>query len=125
MKTIKLAHPIEIEGREPLATIILRRPRLKDVEAMNKAMRLAGGSVTGTISDTDAESIAIATGERPHGEIPAAGGGAAIAGGIALLASMNGVDPGIIREMDVEDFAGMQEDLAGFFQQVRLSNPGA
>lgn len=123
MKTIKLAHPIEIEGREPLATIILRRPRLRDVEAMNRAMRDAGGDLAATVLATDAESIAISTGSAPAA--PRANAEAAISGGIALLASMNNVSPDVIREMDVEDFTALQDDLAGFFQQVRLSNPGA
>lgn len=105
MKTISLLHPIEVEGREPITSIILRRPRLKDVEAMNKAMLADGVSIIGSAAASD----------------NAAG---MMIGGIALIASMNNLDLDVIREMDLEDFTALQEDLASFFPQVRSGTAG-
>ena len=122
MQPYTLKFPIERDGADPITTLSVRRPRLRDIEAFNKAMRAAGGSMENLAAlarATDAASLAAATGEAPAPELPGVDPGAQLAAAVAMLASMNGLDPDVLMDLDPEDFSDLQVLIAGFQQAVR------
>ena len=110
MERVTLKYPIERIDADPVTHIVIRRTRLRDVDAMNKAIREAGGTL---------DAIAAAgTDDNIVSDRDAAAG---LAGTVAMIASMNGLDVEVIRDMDLDDFTEVQLRLAGFTQPV----PGA
>lgn len=110
MEHVPLKYPIERIDAEPVTHIVIRRTRLRDVDAMNKAIREAGGTL---------DAIAAAgTDDSVVSDRDAAAG---LAGTVAMIASMNDLDPEVLRDMDLDDFAEVQRRLAGFTPQA----PGA
>lgn len=76
--TVKLEHPIQLEGGE-LAEITIRRPKVRD----------ARDARTKHANPADQE--------------------------IALLAKLSGLPPAAIEDLDMADYAKLQEVLTGFF----------
>lgn len=78
METIKLNHPINVEGRE-IKEINLRRPKVREARDARKKHKDAA----------DQE--------------------------IALVAELSELPPSAIEDIDVGDYAKIQEVLSGFF----------
>ncbi len=114
-----LLYPIERDGADPIRTLMMRRPRLRDIEAMNRAIAASGARVDDLIAATNAASMGAEGAVSPAKADETNG---AMAGAIALVASMNGLAPADLMDMDAEDFALMQGVLANF---TRAGQPAA
>lgn len=109
-KTIPLAYPVEHDGGT-LTEIVLRRPRGRDVMAMQDALAEAGAEARALAppSLTDAAPAPAMTALSPK---------AAMAVSFALVASMNDVSPDVIADLDMEDIGKVTAALGDFFPAV-------
>ena len=103
-ETITLADPVEFSGPDGpaiLTEVTLRRPKVNDIAAMNEAIERAGGRLTvdPVSGEVDAASISNVAQMR---------------GTIALVASMNRVDPEVIGDLSFDDFAKVMKVLPRF-----------
>ena len=109
-KAIPLAFPVEHDGGT-LTEIVLRRPRGRDVMAMQDALAEAGADARALAAPslTDAAPVSAMTALSPT---------AAMAVSFALIASMNDVPAAVIADLDMEDIGKVTAALGDFFPAV-------
>ena len=106
----ELSFPIPGADGQPVTSLMLRRPRVKDLMAMQRAAKEHGG--IRTYIDLDGKPQVEATEE------------AQIAGTLAMLASITGLPEASLSELDVSEFNKIEGILGGFFPKSPSGTSG-
>lgn len=107
-KAIPLDFPLVGKDGEVINSLMLRRPQVRDILAMQRATKEAGG--IRTVIDENGQPIMEASAE------------AQVVGTMALLASITGVPLDVLETMDISEFAKLESTLNSFFPQSRSGN---
>lgn len=100
-----LEYPLAGENGEVIENLLLRRPQVRDLMAMQRAAKDEGG--IRTVIGLDGKPTIEATEE------------AQLKGTMALLSSMTGVPVAVLETMDVSEFNRIEVIIGGFFQKGR------